>query len=125
MRSILASMCPRSPSVSMAPLLISASRVFLLITSEPVLCTKSSSDTYGLSSRPCNIVPIGPSPTHLIALSPKRIFVLSMYVKCLRDSLTSGTRTWIPFDFASLISSTMRSVSSSSDTMSAVRNSVG
>lgn len=79
MRSIFASMCPRSPIASIAPLFIRASRVFLLITSEPVRFTKSSRETYGPpSSRPRRIVSIGPSHTHFMAFKPKRILPLSI-----------------------------------------------
>gem|GEM_PF-3079598 len=82
-------------------------------------------DVYLLHSRHFLILSIGQLHSHLIALSPKRIFSLSIYVKCFMDSLISGARILIFLALHSLISRVIRSISSSSDTMSAVMNSVG
>ncbi len=122
---ILAIRLALSPKSSSAPAKISASSDFLLITEPPVLSMKSSIESNFLSLIAARIVSIGPSPSPLIALSPKRIVFPSIYVKCLRDSLTSGGSTSIHFDFASEISIRIRSISSSSDVISATIVSVG
>ena len=115
----------RSQNASNAPEYMSDSRDFLLITSQPVRSMISSMDSNLFSFTALRMVQIGPAPSHLIAPSPNRIVSLSIKVKCLRDSLISGGRILTHLDLASSISILIRSISSSSDTISATIDSVG
>jgi len=112
------------PVKSNAPAFTSASMTFRLALRESTRSQKSKRSLKGRSLRASRMASMAPSPTPLMAPSPKRIFP-STAPKARSDRFASGGSTSCPAARASAMWSTTLSVLSFSLVSSAAMNSTG
>jgi hypothetical protein len=111
---------------SNVPLLMNDSMTRRFTALKSTRSQKSKSDLKGPSFfRASRIDSTAPSPTFLIAASPKRMSFSPTTVKNMSEALTSGGRTWRPISFAEPMYSTIFSVFARSDVSSAAMKNAG